>query len=101
MSKYVDADEVIKVLTNNQTYSATVLQAIIDRIPKADVEPVQHGRWIEHTDQSMYINGEKQIVKYCSVCGEAAPYNAIGRQFYPARCYCGAKMDKKEIENEK
>lgn len=71
----------------------------LDAIPEADVESVHHGYWTERTDQSTYINGEKQIVKYCSVCGEAAPYNAVGKQFYPARCYCGAKMDRKESEN--
>lgn len=85
------------IVPKNGTFSDGVQFILekLDAIPEADVEPVVHGRWVE-TDIFMYINGEKQIVKYCSVCGEAAPYNAIGKQFYPTRCYCGAKMDGKD-----
>lgn len=91
MKEYVDV-EVLKQ-QDFQDFSNTDVMHAIDHCPRADVESVRHGYWTERTDQSTYINGEKQIIKYCSVCGEAAPYNALGKQFYPARCYCGAKMD--------
>lgn len=88
MSKYADVNEVVKILTNNQTYSATVLQAIIDRIPKADVEPVRHGYWHEVIPNTDGRNGDYE----CSVCGEAVVVK------YPNCPYCRAKMDGKENE---
>lgn len=103
MSRYFDLEKLKEMI---EAKAETVLpehkSALLyisnwfNHLPAADVEPVRHGHWVERTDQSTYISGEKQIVKYCSVCGEAAPYNAVGNQFYPARCYCGAKMDGKE-----
>lgn len=101
MSKYAEVSEVVKILTNNQTYSATVLQAIIDRIPEADVEPVRHGHWIRTGEYIAYKNlgqTKRMEEKVCSVCGAFAPYTKFGKQYCPPRCYCGAKMDEKEIE---
>lgn len=91
MSKYIDADEVIKVLTNNQTYSATVLKAIIDRIPKADVEHVRHGHWIVH-ERAESVFGLIIPNFECSEC-----HNWVSPDGRGKRCLeCGAKMDGKE-----
>lgn len=86
MSEYADVNEIVKILTNNQTYSATVIQAIIDRIPKADVEPVRHGHWIVGMD---FSDGTGAFI--CSLCGHAEKWNE-------PYCNCGAKMDGKENE---
>lgn len=95
MKEYVDV-EVLKQ-QDFQDFSNNDVMHAIDHCPRADVEPVRHGHWVK-TNTCMYVNGEKQIIKCCSECGEAAPYNALGNPFYPARCYCGAKMDGKENE---
>lgn len=94
MSKYADVNEVVKILTNNQTYSATVIQAIIDRVPAADVEPVRHAHWIKYERYAVNSDG-KPILKTgeeleCSLCGR------IEKKEEPY-CNCGAKMDE-EVE---
>lgn len=81
--------------------SADAMDIVID-IPKADVQPVKRGRWIEkppYKDET--VKGlEFQIV--CSECDEQncslefdESYNAIGKTFYRTRYCpnCGAKMN--------
>ena len=96
MKEYVDV-EVLKQ-QDFQDFSNTDVMQAINHCPRADVEPVVHGRWVETGLFTTCMNGERHIIKYCSVCGEAAPYNVYGKPFYPARCYCGARMDRKKDE---
>lgn len=54
----------------------------IAAMPAADVEPVKHGRWIEHIDHEMLTGYDE-----CSVCH----FGTIGQSNYCPNC--GAKMD--------
>ena len=60
--------------------------------PKADVEPVKHGHWIEEYDCGY-------ITPHCSECGETAltkeetSYDYVYSSYCPR---CGAKMGKTE-----
>lgn len=93
MSKYAEVNEVVKILTNNQTYSATVLQAIIDRIPTADVEPVRHGKWIMDKKWGTAICSECKFEiedDYFWRTGDFRPWEGCP--------ICRAKMDGKENE---
>lgn len=93
--RYIDEDDVVNALTNNQTYSATVIRSILDRIPAVDVEPVRHGHWI--------IKPIDKMSKYrcaCSACGWSIncdswrdPFDLDETEYCP---HCGAKMDEEK-----
>ena len=66
--RLIDADKLIKeleyaVLRDGLT-SYDDMFDIIERFPTADVQPVQHGRWIEQRDMEEF---DFKIYK-CSVC---------------------------------
>ena len=60
----------------------------INALPSADVQPVRHGRWINHR-----INDEKSLLHgaikdtTCSECGKSTPYKT------DYCMHCGARMD--------
>lgn len=99
MARYIDADElkeslkVLKAEGNNEKYVQGLQDAIdcyfpqiIDDVPTADVEPVRHGRWIEHPDDIFPLESTIE----CSVCGEQENVDIHNDNFCPN---CGAKMD--------
>lgn len=64
-------------------YANAIAVAIVDA-PSVDAEPVRHGRWIDHPDDSCSLfNGWK-----CSECEQIV---SGGRGNYCPNC--GAKMD--------
>lgn len=93
MPKYIDADalEVVGFTDRQSSFSDGVqwLLEYIDKLPSADVQPVQRGRW--ETDGMPMDDGEYLMTR-CTVCGTAYEYghneNYCG--------YCGAKMDEVE-----
>lgn len=84
MSEYikkVDALEIVKRTSGD--YAAAFVE--IKRLPKADVAPVVHGKWITDTQEV------DSCIK-CSVCGIELDKYIIGGDM-PEYCLCGAKMD--------
>lgn len=73
------------------TYGAVTAMLIADElraIPAADVQPVRHGRWIQHYEP--YDTGEEWIeAPYGFECSECGRWEAEKEPF----CNCGAKMD--------
>jgi len=108
MSKYINADELIKAIetelwdwkTVDGIKSSTVLKQTISDIknmPSANVRENTHGEWIDESDDSLK----------CSVCGLWVYKPFIGgsqsertRHYAPNYCaFCGADMrgEKNEI----
>jgi hypothetical protein len=52
----------------------------LDAIPVADVQPVQHGKWIKYTISDLYSHT-------CSIC------HCDVKEKTPYCPFCGAKMD--------
>lgn len=79
------------------------IRDIISKIPAADVEPVQHGRWegysysrycgIDEYGEPIYRDG---IVYYCSN-PKCRRKTVVKENFCPS---CGAKMDSEERRDE-
>ena len=67
----------------------------IEAIPAADVQPVKHGRWIDH---------KKFERKNCNVCIECSVCNTwFGHDCIPKTKFCpncGARMDLKDGDEE-
>lgn len=81
--KYIDADEAIKALCHKSFPGFSEAGKIIKEVPAADVQEVQHGRWIE----------EPGLIPRCSICGEYSQDADTGAWYCPN---CGAKMDEVE-----
>lgn len=81
----------------NDDYTALVriddILHCIDNMPAADVQPIRHGRWIDH---------EKFERKNCNVCIECSVCNTwFGHDCIPKTMFCpncGARMDLKDGE---
>ena len=83
MSKYIDAEELKKVIRANDWSNPAVpcaVSVIINYMPAADVEPVRHGHWEK-------VAGGVHFPFRCSRCKERADSNEY------LYCHCGAKMD--------
>ena len=87
--EYIERDEAIrtaidaciKVVGHGITqFDAVDIAEMIEAIPAADAEVVQHGKW-----KAVYSNN-MGIVYECSECGHLT----LGISDY---CICGAKMD--------
>ena len=104
MSKYIDADAIIKRLKsrfcdkcynyNGKWCRACLIADIIcaiDDEPTADVEEVKRGRWIIDRKFGNDVMSDEQMV-ICSVCGKGIFY---GKQNYCPNC--GSRMDLDEV----
>lgn len=93
MAKYIDAEAAMRVIRDLSLHGAVTatpqqLEAAIDEIPAADVEPVRHGRWkLEPTNPYDNPGYKNRMIKRCSCCGWQ---NACRHNYCPN---CGAKMD--------
>lgn len=89
MKNYICLEDAIDALRKYQ-YPYGV-EFLISNLPKCDVEPVIHGKWIGY-DASYYRNynfGKHPVnlIRFkCSVCGKTVSK----KEKY---CHCGAKMD--------
>ena len=91
MSRYIDADELIKEAEKDGAYGYVSAEQIAD-FPTADVAEVKHGRWIVDREfGNDVMSGEKMVI--CSVCGKGIFW---GKQNYCPNC--GSRMD--EVDNE-
>lgn len=82
MKRYVDAILLKAEFTGNftETYSSSLIKAIIDQQPEADVQDIKHAQWYD--DPRL-----PKIVRGCSNCGGCGYFHY---KFCP---HCGAKMD--------
>ena len=74
-------------------YRNDYIERYISKIPAADVAPVRHGYW-------MSARGKKS--RFCSVCNADEPYKFADEDadVFGWCPHCGAKMDKKEDDDE-
>lgn len=94
MNEYISKDdvllhsEIIRVYSKDYGNIDVVPVEYLADIPAADVQPVKHGRWINHR-----INDEKSLLHgaikdtTCSECGKSTPYKT------DYCMHCGARMD--------
>ena len=92
MSDYINREDAIKAISNGEPPEAHYPFAYIDKInkvPSADVEPVNYGYWIDD-EKFEYAN--------CSKCGlQIEPHEIRGYWRYCPNC--GAKMIGKPKED--
>ena len=95
MAEYLEKEDFKYWMKENITENPMILTAI-DYAPSADVEPVRHGHWVEHDEDTWSSEAE------CSECHKRIGYSGLPDRFLREFKYChncGAKMDKKK-ENE-
>ena len=104
MTRYIDADALLKELKKSCEYHAensrelSLLQRdiiIVQEQPTVDAVPVRHGKWIRKTDTRF---GEMlNDILICSECHIAfSTVTMIRRSYCPN---CGAKMDIKVYDD--
>lgn len=81
LSAFVEAGQASKryKLGDFWELNGAEIREVMDSIPAADVEEVQHGKW---------VNGK------CSICGEHAPFWMMASTYHESNYCpnCGAKM---------
>lgn len=84
-----DGSDGCTIVTQNLSFTSDEIEALVDSIPAADVEPVVHGEWMRHRNE---------LWCYCSVCLEDALMSrSTGAEVLSETCpNCGAKMDRQE-----
>ena len=96
MSRYIDADKIPYVISENGCLDDFAYRYDINEVPTADVVEVRHGHWI---DKSRNINGLHDPRFDCSVCGHIFWFQ--GAETFNYSPACGAKMDgERREENE-
>ena len=94
MSRYIDADKIPYVISENGCLDDFAYRYDINEVPTADVVEVRHGEWIVITEERDTIFGKAKLQhKECSVCGY--PMGVCG-SIYCGNC--GAKMDGERIK---
>lgn len=84
-----DGSDGCTIVTQNLSFTSDEIEALVDSIPAADVEPVVHGEWMRYRNE---------LWCYCSVCLEDALMSrSTGEEVLSETCpNCGAKMDRKK-----
>lgn len=105
MARYIDAYKAKNEIRKRKSecdkcddkFTLGIVEAALDYVETADVEPVRHGHWIYHEH---VITGEDDGiigVYECSVCHAPVPeavFDFLMEGFYKDYCgACGAKMD--------
>ena len=94
MAEYLEKEAFKSWMEENITENPMILTAI-DYAPSADVEPVRHGHWVEHDEDTWSNEAE------CSECHKRIGYSGLPDRFLREFKYChncGAKMDKENGE---
>ena len=89
MPEYLEKEAFKSWMGKNITKNPMILKAI-DYAPSADVEPVRHGHWVEHDEDTLSNEAE------CSECHKRIGYSGLPDRFLREFKYChncGAKMD--------
>lgn len=85
MSRYINADALIKRIQDEHKFGSLMLSNMIADMQTADVVEVKHGKWIPRT------NLPKQEIFICSVCGGWAYSPWIGSRKKPKPNWCKYK----------
>lgn len=107
MAEYVDIDAVKEAVRgaecdadwDGRRFDAEFIENALDFIPRADVAPVVHARWIpsesDFDDDDTLFDGEECCDWQCSACREDICYeDPMPMKLLPNYCpNCGAKMD--------
>ena len=94
MLEYFEKEAFKSWMKENITNNPMILTAI-DYAPSADVEPVRHGHWVEHDEDTWSNEAE------CSECHKRIGHSGLPDRFLREFKYChncGAKMDKENSE---
>ena len=83
MDEYICREAVINITAERGAWET---QNRVRELPVADVQPVKHGRWIQHTKQ--IVDVDIKLPTECSECG-FEEFSAEKYNFCPE---CGAKM---------
>ena len=94
MSRYIDADLLIKIVEHwKPTVTKESFIKALKSCKTADVAEVRHGHWVQ--ESFIAKNGEKMYhTPYCSVCNRCEGFKT---KYCPN---CGAKMDGERREDE-
>ena len=95
MSKYIDADKLIKKLIAEKEHymeqghgdgGINMIIASIENAPPAEVAPVVHGRWIFDEEEVNFV---------CPICDAGVPscWDYDDENMFRFCPVCGAKMD--------
>ena len=94
MAEYLEKEAFKSWMEENITKNPVILESI-DYAPSADVEPVRHGHWVEHDEDTWSNEAE------CSECHKRIGHSGLPDRFLREFKYChncGAKMDKENSE---
>ena len=94
MAEYLEKEAFKSWMEENITKNPVILESI-DYAPSADVEPVRHGHWVEHDEDTWSNEAE------CSECHKRIGHSGLPDRFLREFKYChncGAKMDKENGE---
>lgn len=94
MAEYLEKEAFKSWLKENITKNPMILKAI-DYAPSADVEPVRHGHWVEHDEDTWSNEAE------CSECHKRIGHSGLPDRFLREFKYChncGARMDEENSE---
>ena len=94
MAEYLEKEAFKSWMKENITENPMILTAI-DYTPSADVEPVRHGHWVEHDEDTWSNEAE------CSECHKRIGHSGLPDRFLREFKYChncGAKMDEENSE---
>ncbi len=78
------------VIKFGRCYDSNEIEALLSKLPAADVAEVRHGRWIRQPSEISGLD-----VEFCSECGQGMNER---NQFWNAKyCpHCGARMDEED-----
>ena len=78
MSRYIDADALIKRIQDEHKFGSLMLSNMIAEMSTADVVEVVHGEWTDTT--------------HGLICSACKTYQVYGSRFYNFCPICGADM---------
>lgn len=100
MARYIDVNSFLEYeenrcknsppLIGTCSFDNATLRGELVNFPAADVEPVRHGHWIEHDEDTWSNEAE------CSECHKRIGYSGLPDRFLKEFKYCpncGAKME--------
>lgn len=90
MDDLINRNELLDAMPKDDMLMSLDVRSYIIDAPAVDAEPVRHGKWLK---PSGMLPPECHDKKRCSVCGNFALHDRLGRVIASNYCpNCGAKM---------
>lgn len=90
MDDLINRNELLDAMPKDDMLMSLDVRRYISDAPAVDAEPVRHGKWLK---PSGMLPPECHDKKRCSVCGNFALHDRLGRVIASNYCpNCGAKM---------